>query len=49
MLAAVRMVLGPSHPDAEDVAQEAIVGFIEALPRFRGDCTLAHFANRIAD
>ena len=48
MFATVRLVLGPSHPDAEDVAQEAIVGLIEALPRFRGDCSLAHFAARIA-
>jgi RNA polymerase sigma factor (sigma-70 family) len=48
VLVAVRMVLGPRHHDVDDVAQDAIVGLLEALPRFRGDCTVAHFASRVA-
>ena len=37
ILVAVRMVLGPRHHDVDDVTQDAIVGLLEALPRFRGD------------
>jgi RNA polymerase sigma-70 factor (ECF subfamily) len=42
------VVLGPARADAEDVAQEALLGFIRALGGFRGDCTVLHFARRIA-
>jgi RNA polymerase sigma factor (sigma-70 family) len=48
VLVAVRMVLGPGHRDVDDVTQDAIIGLLEALPRFRGDCTVAHFAGRVA-
>ena len=44
----VRAVLGGSHPDADDVAQQALIGFIQALPAFRGDCDPARYATTIA-
>jgi RNA polymerase sigma factor (sigma-70 family) len=48
MLRTVRRVLGSRHPDAEDVAQEAVMGLLSALQRFRGDCTVTHFAHQVA-
>ena len=44
----VRAVLGSSHPDVDDVAQQALIGFIQALPAFRGDCDPARYATTIA-
>ncbi len=44
----VRAVLGGSHPDVDDVAQQALIGFIQALPAFRGDCDPARYATTIA-
>ncbi|WP_437652385.1 RNA polymerase sigma factor [Sorangium sp. So ce1182] len=48
MLRTVRKVLGPHHPDVEDVTQEAVLALLQALPSFRAECTVVHFANRIA-
>lgn len=48
LLKAVRALLGPDHADVEDRVQEVLIAVIEALPGFRGDCTLLHFAIRIA-
>jgi RNA polymerase sigma factor (sigma-70 family) len=48
MLQMVRRVLGPAHPDVDDVLQEALIGLLRALPSFRGDSTTRHFACRIA-
>jgi len=48
LLKAVRALTGPEHPDLEDLVQEVLIGVIDALPSFRGDCTLLHFAIRIA-
>jgi RNA polymerase sigma-70 factor (ECF subfamily) len=42
------MVLGPEHGDVDDVTQEATIGLLGALPRFRGECTVAQFAGRVA-
>jgi RNA polymerase sigma-70 factor (ECF subfamily) len=44
----VRAVLGGAHPDIDDVAQQALIGFIQALPAFRGDCDPARYATTIA-
>jgi RNA polymerase sigma factor (sigma-70 family) len=44
----VRAVLGGGHPDVDDVAQQALIGFIQALPAFRGDCDPARYATTIA-
>lgn len=48
MVRAVRKVLGAHHPELEDVTQEAMLGLLDALQRFRGECTVAHFASQIA-
>jgi RNA polymerase sigma-70 factor (ECF subfamily) len=45
---AVRAVMGAVHPDVDDAAQLALIGFIQALPSFRGECDPANFAARIA-
>jgi RNA polymerase sigma-70 factor (ECF subfamily) len=45
---AVRRVLGRSHPEVEDVAQQALAALVERLPLFRGESSVAHFAERIA-
>lgn len=48
MVRAIRKLLAPRTPDVEDVAQEAMEAFVSALSSFRGDCTLMHFACRVA-
>jgi RNA polymerase sigma factor (sigma-70 family) len=48
MLRIVRKVLGRRHPDVDDVTQDAIIALLTALLTFRGECTVEHFANRIA-
>jgi RNA polymerase sigma-70 factor (ECF subfamily) len=46
-LQAIRKVLGKGHPDVEDILQEALVGVLDALSRFRGESSVAHFVRRI--
>jgi RNA polymerase sigma-70 factor (ECF subfamily) len=48
MLRVVRRVLGRQHPDIDDVAQDAAIALLRALGTFRGDCSVTHFANRVA-
>ncbi len=48
MLRAIRKVLARSAHEVEDVAQEAMEALIAALPSFRGECPVLHFARRIA-
>jgi RNA polymerase sigma factor (sigma-70 family) len=48
LLRAVRALMGPTHPDLEDVVQDVLIAVVDALPSFRGECTLLHFAIRIA-
>lgn len=48
VLRVVRRVLGPAHPDLEDVAYESAYAVVEGLPRFRGEGTVLHFACRVA-
>ena len=48
VLGAVRATLGATHAELEDVVQESLLAFVAALPSFRGECTLMHFARRIA-
>jgi RNA polymerase sigma-70 factor (ECF subfamily) len=45
---AIRAVMGAAHPDADDAAQLTLIGFIQALPTFRGECDPTQFAARIA-
>jgi RNA polymerase sigma factor (sigma-70 family) len=47
VLRVVRSVLGADHPDVEDVVQQAAVAVHLALPTFRGECSVQHFAARI--
>jgi RNA polymerase sigma factor (sigma-70 family) len=47
LLRVVRRVLGSAHPDVEDVTQEAALGVVQALGRFRQEGTVLHFACRI--
>jgi RNA polymerase sigma-70 factor (ECF subfamily) len=44
----VRAVMGSSHAEVEDAAQLALIGFVQALPGFRGECDPSQFAARIA-
>lgn len=48
MLAIVRRVLGRRHADVDDAAQDAVIALLRALPKFRNECGVAHFAHRIA-
>lgn len=48
LLRAVCALLGREHPDVDDLVQEVLIDVVDALPGFRGECTLSHFAVRIA-
>ena len=48
VLGTVRQVLGPGHPDVDDVAQEASIAFLASLGEFRGECSTRRYAQRIA-
>lgn len=48
VLRVVRRVLGPTHPDLEDVAYEAAYAVVDGLSRFRGEGTVMHFACRVS-
>jgi len=48
LLRVVRRVLGANHPDVDDTAQESAFALMDALPRHRGECTVLHFACRVA-
>ena len=48
VLSVVRKALGVHHPEVDDLCQEACVGFLAALPSFRAECTVVHFACRVA-
>jgi RNA polymerase sigma factor (sigma-70 family) len=47
LLRVVRSVLGPEHPDLEDVAYEAAYAVVDGLPSFRGEGTVLHYACRV--
>jgi RNA polymerase sigma-70 factor (ECF subfamily) len=48
LLRAVRALMGRDNPDNEDLCHEILLAVLEALPSFRRDSTLLHFAIRIA-
>lgn len=48
LLRVVRGVLGATHPEVEDVLQESMAALHRALPSYRGQCRVAHFACRVA-
>jgi RNA polymerase sigma-70 factor (ECF subfamily) len=45
---AARAVMGGAHPEVEDAVQLSLIGFIQSLPNFRGECNPSLFAARIA-
>jgi RNA polymerase sigma-70 factor (ECF subfamily) len=47
MIRSAQQLLGSAHPDLDDVVQLALIGLVQALPRFRNECSAAHFACRI--
>jgi RNA polymerase sigma-70 factor (ECF subfamily) len=48
LLGAVRAIAGRNAPDIEDIAQETMVALVQALPAFRGECSVVHYGSRIA-
>jgi RNA polymerase sigma-70 factor (ECF subfamily) len=46
--AIVRTIMGAGHPDRDDALQLALIGFVQALPAFRGECNPAGYAATIA-
>lgn len=48
MARVVRGVLGPHTSELDDATQQALVALVHALPAFRGDCSPAGYACRIA-
>src|SRR5262249_17455015 len=48
ILRVVRKVMGRDHADVDDVAQDAVIGFLDALGKFRGECGVARLARRVA-
>jgi RNA polymerase sigma factor (sigma-70 family) len=48
MLRAIRKVMGHRTAEVEDVLQDAVEGLLQALVSFKGECTVLHFACRVA-
>jgi RNA polymerase sigma-70 factor (ECF subfamily) len=48
LVAVVRAILGATHPDVDDASQQALIGFVQALPAFRGDCDPVGYGRTIA-
>jgi RNA polymerase sigma factor (sigma-70 family) len=44
----VRAVLGAGNPDVDDALQLSLIGLVQALPAFRGECDPAGYAATIA-
>ncbi len=47
MVRSARALMGTAHADVDDVVQQSLIGLVQALPAFRGDCSPQHYANRI--
>ncbi len=48
MVRTVHVLMGSSHADVDDVVQQSLIALIQALAAFRGECSPAHYASRIA-
>lgn len=48
VLDVARAIVGPRHPDLDDLVQESLVAIVRALPAFEGRSSLPHYASRIA-
>ena len=44
----VQAIMGADHPDRDDAFQLTLIGFVQALPAFRGECDPAGYAATIA-
>src|SRR6478735_11380664 len=44
----VSSVLGARHPEVDDVIQQSLIGVLQALNAFRGECHPVGYASRIA-
>ncbi len=44
---ACRALLGPGHPELDDAVQNALIAIHRALPSYRFECSLLHYAIRI--
>lgn len=44
----VRAILGTSHPDVDDAVQQTLIGFVQGLGAFRGDCDPTGYGRVIA-
>jgi RNA polymerase sigma-70 factor, ECF subfamily len=44
----VRRLLGPADSDREDCVQLAFVEIVRSIDRYRGECSLEHWATRVA-
>jgi RNA polymerase sigma-70 factor (ECF subfamily) len=47
MIRSAQQLLGSTHADLDDVVQQSLIGLVQALPGFRGECSVHHFASRI--
>jgi RNA polymerase sigma-70 factor (ECF subfamily) len=48
LVVVVRAVLGSHHPDVDDAVQQTLIGFVQGLPAFRGDCDPMGYGRVIA-
>lgn len=48
LVAIVRAILGASHPDVDDAVQQTLIGFVQGLGAFRGDCDPTGYGRVIA-
>ena len=48
VLHVIRALWGNKRDDLEAMTRDVLVSIVTALPTWRGDCTLLHFATRIA-
>lgn len=47
MIRAAHAMMGKDHADVDDVVQQSMIAFVQALPNFRGECSMGHFASSI--
>ena len=48
LIAVVRAILGAAHADVDDAVQQTLIGFVQGLPAFRGDCDPTGYGRVIA-
>jgi RNA polymerase sigma-70 factor (ECF subfamily) len=48
MKRAVMAVMGAGNSDVDDVLQQSLIGLVQALPSYRGECEPSYFGARIA-